>query len=84
MVTFYKKGTCHIEFTNLDLLHKFNLYGSQRKSWLPPSYGKEKYEDMTQEEKQVVNEFEGEQSYKKVMLKKDYYIVETSKLLMLA
>ena len=84
MVTFYKKGTCHIEFTNLDLLHKFNLYGSQRKSWLPPSYGKEKYEDMTQEEKQVINEFEGEQSYKKVMLKKDYYIVETSKLLMLA
>ena len=84
MVTFYKKGTCHIEFTNLDLLHKFNLFGSKRKSWLPPSYGKEKYEDMTQEEKQVINDFEGEQSYKKVMLKKDYYIVETSKLLMLA
>ena len=84
MVTFYKKGTCHIEFTNLELLHKFNLYGSQRKNWLPPSYGKEKFEDMTQEEKQVVIEFEGEQSYKKVMLKKDYYIVESSKLLMLA
>jgi len=84
MITFYKKGTCHIEFTNMELLHKFNLFAGKSKMWLPPSYGKEKYEDMTQEEKQVINEFEGEQSYKKVMLKKDYYIVETSKLLMLA
>lgn len=84
MVSFFKKGTCHIEFTNMDLLHKFNLYGSQRMNWLPPSYGKTKYKDMTQEEKQVINEFEGELSYNKVMNNKDYYIVETSKLLMLA
>lgn len=31
MVTFYKKGTCHIEFTNLELLKKFNIFGSQQK-----------------------------------------------------
>ncbi|HEX3047415.1 MAG TPA: DUF4942 domain-containing protein [Bacillota bacterium] len=30
-VTFYKKGTCHFRFTNLELLKKFNLYGSQQK-----------------------------------------------------
>ena len=24
-VTFYKKGTCHIEFTNLELLKRFNI-----------------------------------------------------------
>lgn len=84
MVTFYKKGTCHIEFTNLDLLQKFNLFGSQRLGWLPPSYGKAKYNDMTREEKEVINEFEGQESYKRVMNNKDYFIVETSKLLMLA
>ncbi len=83
-VTFYKKGTCHIEFTNEDLLHKFNLFGSQRKGWIPPAYGKKQYKDMTQEEKTVINEFEGEISYNKVMNNKDYYIVDTSKILMLA
>ena len=83
-VTFYKKGTCHIEFTNLDLLHKFNLFGSQRKGWLPPSYGKTDYKNMTKEEKTVIDEFEGKDSYANVMSNKDYFIVETSKLLMLA
>jgi len=83
-VTFYKKGTCHIEFTNLDLLHKFNLFGSQRKGWLPPSYGKSNYKDMTKEEKTIIDEFEGKDSYANVMSNKDYFIVETSKLLMLA
>ena len=80
----YQKGTTHIEFTNLDLLHKFNLFGAQRKNWLPPSYGKAKYKDMTQEEKQVIDNFEGETSYNKVMSNRDYYIVDTSNLLMLA
>jgi RNase P/RNase MRP subunit p29 len=84
MVTFYKKGTCHIEFTNEKLLHKFNLFGSQRKGWIPPTYGKTKYKDMTQEEKTVIDSFEGEQSYNRVIAERDYYIVETSKLLMLA
>jgi hypothetical protein len=84
LVTFYKKRTCHIEFKNIELLHKFNLYGSQRKGWLPPSYGKSKYNDMSQEEKTAIDEFEGEVSYNKVMNNKNYYIVETSKLLLLA
>lgn len=82
-VTFYKKGTCHIQFKNLDLLHKFNLFGSQRKGWLPPSYGKKQYKDMTREEKEVIKEFEGEASYNKVMNNKNYYITEISNLLML-
>ena len=81
-VTFYKKGTCHIEFDNLDLLHKFNLFGSQRKGWIPPSYGKKHYKDMTEEEKAVIDDFEGEISYKKVMSNKEYYIVEPERLLL--
>lgn len=82
-ITFYKKGTAHIEFTNLDLLQKFNLYGSQRKGWLPPSYGKAKYKDMSREEQTVIDEFEGKESYEKVMNNKQYYIVESSELLKL-
>lgn len=75
-VTFYKKGTCHIEFTNLDLLKKFNLFGSQKKGWLPPSYGKANYEDMSQEEKTVIDSYEGEAEYRKVLENKDYFISE--------
>jgi hypothetical protein len=82
-VTFFKKGTCHIEFKNTDLLHKFNLFGSQRKGWLPPSYGKTKYTNMTKEEKEVVNQFEGMSSYNKVMNNQSYYILKTEELLKL-
>lgn len=82
-VTFYKKGTTHIEFKDMELLHKFNLYGSQKKNWLPPSYGKVKYKDMTPEEKEVINQFEGEQSYNKVMQNSNYYIVNSNELLKL-
>lgn len=82
-VTFYKKGTCHIEFTNDDLLKKFNIFGAQRKGWLPPSYGKKSYTEMRAEEKAVVDEFEGEQEYNKVINNKGYYICKTENLLML-
>lgn len=61
--TFYKKGTCHIEFTNEDVLKSFNLYASQKKGWLPPSYGKKSYHDMPAADRKVVDSFEGEESY---------------------
>jgi len=73
-VTFYKKGTCHITFTNEEVLKKFNIFGSQHKGWLPPSYGKKPYSDMSTEEKFVINEFEGESEYNKVLLNRDYYL----------
>ena len=77
-VTFYKKGTCHITFTNKELLKKFNIFGSQRKGWLPPHYGKKSYKDMTQEEKQVVNEFEGEQSYNQTVSNSKYFLFDSN------
>lgn len=83
MATFYKKGTCHIEFTNLELLKKFNLFGSQRKGWLPPSYGKAAYDDMCAEEHAVIDDFEGREEYEKVMRNKDYYLYKSSDLLMI-
>lgn len=73
-VTFYKKGTCHITFMNTDLLAKFNLYGCQRKGWLPPCYGKKAYSDMTDDEQAVINVYEGKDAYAKVLARKDYYI----------
>lgn len=79
-VTFYKKGTCHIVFNNLELLKKFNIFGSQYKGWLPPSYGKKSYKDMTTEEKAVVNEFEGEKEYSKVISNKEYYLFDGNNL----
>lgn len=83
-VTFYKKGTCHIEFTDLELLKKFNIFGSQRKGWLPPSYGKANYQEMNPEEQVVIDDFEGRDEYRKTMAKSDYYICKTVELLALA
>ncbi|MGX4294686.1 DNA N-6-adenine-methyltransferase [Bacillus sp. JK62] len=82
-VTFYKKGTCHIEFKDKEILKKFNIFGSQKKNWLPPSYGKVKYQDMTAEEKDVINDFEGAQSYSDTVNNASYYILDTSKLVLL-
>ena len=79
-VTFYKKGTCHITFSNEELLKKFNIFGSQHKGWLPPSYGKKSYKDMTTEEKDVVTEFEGEKEYNKVIQNKEYYLFDGNSL----
>jgi len=82
-VTFYKKGTAHITFLNQHLLDKFNIFGSQRKGWLPPSYGKKLYLAMSAEERAVVDEFEGEESYAKVVANPELYIVETNDLMLL-
>lgn len=82
-VSFYKKGSCHICFNNDELLKKFNIFGSQRKGWLPPSYGKKTYKEMSPEEKAVVNEFEGEKEYEKVMSNSRYYFFDENNLNML-
>lgn len=79
-VTFYKKGTCHITFTNEELLKKFNIFGSQHKGWLPPSYGKKNYQEMTDDEKAVIDEFEGEKEYSKVIANKRYYLFDRNNL----
>lgn len=84
LLDFYKKGTVHITFKDPEIVQKFNIFGSSRKGWLPPAYGKKSYKDMTKEESTVIDEFEGETSYNKVMSNPEYFIVETSKLLMLA
>lgn len=74
VATFYKKGTCHLEFKDMDLLEKFNVFASQKKGWLPPMYGKKRYNDMTEEEKTVVDNFQGKEAYEKVMSNPDYFL----------
>lgn len=83
ILTFYKKGTCHIKFKNQDLLDKFNLFASQRKGWLPPSYGKKAYEQMNQEEQTIIDEFQGKERYNQIMQNRAAYIVEPSNLMLL-
>ena len=82
-INFYKKGTCHLTFKNLELLKKFNIFGCSKKGWLPPSYGKEDYTNMTDKEKKVIDEFEGKEEYEKTMKNKRYYIFSSSQVLRL-
>ncbi len=83
-ITFYKKGTAHIVFTDEDLLNRFNRFGCMKKGWLPPSYGKAKYNDMTKEEQQIIKDFEGEKEYNKVMGNVGYYLYNSTDTLLLA
>jgi hypothetical protein len=60
-----------------------------RPSWLRVSSRhfhkdrKTKYTDLTREEKEVINQFEGAASYNKVMSNQSYYLVQTEELLKL-
>lgn len=83
-IKFYKKGTAHIWFKDLELLEKFNIFGSQRKNWLPPNYGKTKYEDLNQEEKEIIDSFQGKEEYEKVVIDSEFFLVDEKQILLLA
>lgn len=74
-VTFYKKGTTHITFKNMELLKRFNIFAGQREGGLPPSYGKKSYSDMTEREKEIIDEFQGEADYNEVYQNSERYVV---------
>ena len=83
-VTFYKKGTCHLTFTNERLLKKFNIFGSQGKHWLPYDYGKRRYEEMSAEEQTVIESFEGRESYNETLQESQYYLCGSQVLMLSA
>ena len=83
-MTFYKKGTCHLTFKDLDLLKKLNIFGSQKKGWLPPAYGKKTYSSMDAEEKAVIDEFEGEKEYARTLNETHRFITASENLLRIA
>ncbi|USI66560.1 MULTISPECIES: class I SAM-dependent methyltransferase [Lactococcus] len=80
-VTFYKKGTAHIVFKNMDVLKRLNIFAGQKKAWLPPVYGKKAYQEMSPEEKAVIDDFEGEESYREVFSQPEHWLMESSSLL---
>ena len=82
-VDVFKKGTMHIKFRDLELLKRFNIFGCQHKGWLPPSYGRKSYSEMNQEEKQVIDEYEGQQEYEKVYANRESYILDVGQKMLL-
>ena len=82
-VDVFKKGTMHIKFRDLDLLKRFNIYGCQRKGWLPPSYCKKSYAEMSAEEQHIIDEYEGRQEYEKVYADRENYILDVGQRMLL-
>ena len=55
-------------------MKKFNIFGSQKKGWLPPSYGKKQYHEMEQEERDVIDEFQGMVDYEYILANADRFL----------
>ena len=79
---FYKKGTCHIKFRKeaAPILDRLNIFAARKRSWLPPSYGRKKYADMDEKEREVIDSFQGEEEYAKVMENPSMYVIEAAQL----
>ena len=74
-LTFYKKGTCHLLFKDMNILARFNIFAAKGKNWLPPSFGKKKYADMDPEEQKVAKSFMGSADrYDKVVQYAHYFL----------
>ena len=76
-VVFYKKGTCHIKFRDQKIVDRMNIYVGRQRMWLPPTYGKVRYDDMDEESRRVVDEFQGREKYDEVMNAPGEYIIDT-------
>ena len=84
-IDLFKKGTTHIKFypESMPLVERLNIYASQKKAWLPPNYGKTKYEDLGEEEKTTIDSFHGdgttgsgEKEYTAVLAQAEFYLSE--------
>jgi len=64
-ITVYMKGTMHLEFNDDNILRRFNVAACMGKNWLPGDYGSRHYNDCPEEEKMVIESFEGAESYTK-------------------
>jgi methylase of polypeptide subunit release factors len=67
IISVFKKGTVHLTFKDENIRRRFNVVACKYKKWLPQDYGKKKYADMPEEEKNIVDSFEGSFSYTKNM-----------------
>lgn len=62
-VDFYKKGTAHLKWKDKEVIRLLNIYGGKKENGLPPYYGDLSYDDLSEEDKEIVNEFEGKKEY---------------------
>lgn len=82
-VTLFKKGTMHIKFYDQRLVDRFNVYCCSKKNWLPPNYGRTVYADMSREEREIVDGFNGNgtegsgaTAYAAIMARPEYFLAE--------
>lgn len=64
-MTVYKKGTIHLTFNSEDILRRFNVAACRGKEFLPHDYGHRPYQECDDQEKSVIDSFEGAQEYTK-------------------
>ncbi len=84
ILSFFKKGTCHIVFRDEELLEKFNIYIGKQKAWLPPNYGRKAYKDLDDEERAIADSFSGgEDGYNKIYENQEEFLVERQQMLQL-
>ena len=81
-VKFYKKGTAHIKMypETAPLIDRLNIFCAQQKNWLPPCYGRKHYSDMSGEEKTVIDGFQGEEEYEKIVANPSKFILDATSL----
>lgn len=84
--TFYKKGTCHIKFhpDAQHIIDRLNIFAGLHRNWLPPYYGKVKYDDMDAEGRAVIDSYQGAADYAKVVASPAEYLPAAQSILKLA
>ena len=84
--TFYKKGTCHIKFHSdaQHIIDRLNIFAGLHRNWLPPYYGKVKYDDMDAEGRAVIDSYQGAADYEKVVASPAEYLPAAQSILKLA
>lgn len=73
-ITIYKKNTIHLTFLDKSILRRFNVMACKNKEWLPHDYSTKSYDEMSKDEKGVVNSFENEKIYTKNLNKVGFAI----------
>lgn len=67
-----------MQFKDENLLRKFNVIACSGKGWLPDDYGTREYNNCSEQDKAVVDSFEGLKSYNKNFSDKAFFATNTS------
>jgi len=79
----YKKGTIHLTFRDENIRRRFNITACKGKGWLPQDYGHKSFEQLGDNERKVVESFEGKQNYDEHLMDCSFQIAMPSKNLLL-